>query len=355
MGKFKSKIKIDAKKRGVPPLRLTARAVFVIIIPDKTPEGGDQLSQRETNPYPFSDTNKRYQTFDFYTRRKFGGKCARIPLDARFSCPNKDGSKGVGGCIFCLNGSSSNKGTLSEQYGEARRVAQRKWRLSGFIPYLQANTNTYAPSAALRRVYENAAALPGAVMLAVATRADCLPDDVIRELRRISEKLPVTVELGLQTTNDRTAERINRCHTFAEFRDGYERLRAAGGDISVCFHIINGLPGETREDMIKTARDAAALRPDMMKIHLLHVLRDTPLADLYEKGEYAPMEKDDYVSVVCDQVELLPPECVIARLSGEAPEDVLLAPAWCRRKIAVMNDVDKELFRRGSWQGKYFK
>ena len=313
------------------------------------------MSQKESNPYPFSDTNKRYQTFDYYTRRKFGGKCARIPLDAGFSCPNKDGARGTGGCIFCLRGSSSNAGTLSEQYGEARRVALRKWRVSGFIPYLQANTNTYAPPDVLRRVYEEAAALPDAVMLAVATRADCLEPAVIGELVRISKKLPVTVELGLQTTNDATAEAINRGHTYAEFVDGYSRLRAAGGDISVCFHIINGLPGEVREDMIQTARDAAALRPDMMKIHLLHVLRDTPLARMYENGEYTPMEKDDYVSVVCGQLELLPPECVIARLSGEAPEDVLLAPAWCRRKIAVMNDVDKELFRRDSRQGKYYE
>ena len=312
------------------------------------------MSQKESNPYPFSDTNKRYQTFDYYTRRKFGGKCARIPLDAGFSCPNKDGARGTGGCIFCLRGSSANSGTLAEQFEASRRVALRKWRVSGFIPYLQANTNTYAPPDVLRRVYEEAAALPGAVMLAVATRADCLEPAVIGELVRISKKLPVTVELGLQSTNDVTAEAINRGHTYAEFVDGYSRLRAAGGDISVCFHIINGLPGEVREDMIKTARDAAALRPDMMKIHLLHVLRDTPLARMYENGEYTPMEKDDYVSVVCDQLELLPPECVIARLSGEAPEDVLVAPAWCRRKIAVMNDVDRELFRRDSRQGKYY-
>ena len=312
------------------------------------------MSQKDVNPYPYSDTNKRYQTFDYYTRKTFGGKCARIPLDAGFSCPNKDGSRGTGGCIFCLRGSSSNRGTLKEQYEEARRVALHKWRLSGFIPYLQANTNTYAPTETLRRIYEETAALPGAVMLCVATRADCLSPDVIEELVRISEKIPVTVELGLQTSNDATAERINRCHSFAEFRDGYGRLRAAGGDISIGFHIINGLPGETREDMIKTARDAASLHPDMMKIHLLHVLRGTPLAELYENGDYTPMEKDEYVSVVCDQLELLPPDCVIARLSGEAPEDVLLAPAWCRRKIAVMNDVDKELFRRDSWQGKIY-
>lgn len=313
------------------------------------------MSQKDVNPYPYSDTNKRYQTFDYYTRKTFGGKCARIPLDAGFSCPNKDGTRGTGGCIFCLRGSSSNRGTLSEQYEEARRVALRKWRLSGFIPYLQANTNTYAPPEVLRRVYEKAAALPGAVMLAVATRADCLSDGVIGEIVRISKKIPVTVELGLQTSNDLTAERINRGHSFAEFRDGYLRLRAASDpEISIGFHIINGLPGETREDMIQTARDAASLFPDMMKIHLLHVLRDTPLADAYEKGEYVPMEKDEYVSVVCDQLELLPPDCVIARLSGEAPEGILLAPAWCRRKIAVMNDVDRELYRRDSWQGKKY-
>ncbi len=312
------------------------------------------MSQASTNPYKYSDTNKRYQTFDYFTRRAFGGKCARIPLDAGLSCPNKDGARGRGGCVFCLNGSSSSAGTLAEQYETGRAVATRKWRLSGFIPYLQANTNTYAPPETLRRIYEEAASLPGAVMLSVATRADCLPDEAIAELVRISKRLPVTVELGLQTTNDATAERINRGHSFAEFADGYGRLRAAGGNISVCFHVINGLPGEGYADMIKTVRDSAALRPDMMKIHLLHVLKGTRLEDAYAAGEYAPMEKDEFVRVVCDQLELLPPECVIARLSGEAPEDVLVAPAWCRRKTAVANDIDKELFRRGTWQGRLF-
>ena len=312
------------------------------------------MSQASTNPYKYSDTNKRYQTFDYFTRKTFGGKCARIPLDAAFTCPNKDGTRGTGGCIFCRNGSSSSSGSLYEQYEEAKKVATRKWRVSGFIPYLQANTNTYAPPDVLRRIYGEAAALPGAVMLSVATRADCLPPEAIAELVRISDVLPVTVELGLQTTNDATAEAINRCHTFAEFRDGYGRLRAAGGNISVCFHVINGLPGEGYADMIKTVRDSAALRPDMMKIHLLHVLRGTRLEKMYEAGQYVPMEKNEYVRTVCDQLELLPPECVIARLSGEAPEDVLVAPAWCRRKTAVANDIDKELFRRNTWQGRLF-
>ena len=312
------------------------------------------MSQRTENPYEFTDTNKRYQTYDYYTRRVFGRKCARIPLDCGFTCPNKDGTRGTGGCAFCLNGSSSAAGTLGEQYEAAARVARRKWGDVGLIPYLQANTNTYAPPEKLRKIYDEAASLPGAVMLAVATRADCLGDGVIAELVRASERLPVTVELGLQTTNDVTAERIGRGHTFAEFVDGYRRLREAGGNISVGFHVINGLPGETREDMVRTARDAAALRPDQIKIHLLHVLRGTRIWEDYMRGEYVPMEREEYVMTVCDQIEVLPPETVVARLTGEAPAEILEAPAWCRLKIAVMNDVDKELYRRGTWQGRRY-
>ena len=314
------------------------------------------MSQKDTNPYKLSDSNKRYFTFDRYVKLTFGGKCARIPLDAGFSCPNKDGTVGRNGCIFCLSGSSSSHGsTLHEQFEAARLVAQRKWSPVGFIPYLQANTNTYAEPERLRAVYGEAASLPGAVMLAIATRADCLSDAAIGEIVRVSERLPVTVELGLQSSDDATAKRIGRGHGFESFVRGYSRLRAAGGDIRIGVHIINGLPGEGREEMLHTARDVASLVPDMIKFHLLTVLRGTALEKMYNAGEYTPMEREEYVMTVCDQIELLPPRTVVARVTGDAESDVLVAPLWCRRKTEVSNMIDSELYRRDGYQGKYYK
>lgn len=310
-------------------------------------------TQRTNNPYKYSDSNKRYQTFDYWLRSLFGEKCAKISLDAGFTCPNIDGTVSRGGCIYCSGGSSGAEcdGSLAEQYARGREVMERKWGCRKFIPYLQAHTNTYAPADELMRVYDEASSLDGAVMLAVATRADCLTDGAFEALARTARKIPVMVELGLQTSNDDTAKKINRGHTFEDFKEGYYALRTAVPTAKIAVHLINGLPGESRDDMIKSAADVAELAPDILKLHLLHVIKGTPLAAMWERGEYVPMEQSDYVSVVCDQLELLPPECAIGRVTGDARADELLAPLWCRRKTAVANDIDKELFRRGTYQG----
>lgn len=310
-------------------------------------------TQAESNPFPYSDSNKRYYTFDYYLRRRFGEKCARIPLDAGFTCPNIDGTCGVGGCIYCLDGSGAARGGagLYRQYTAGIAAMQKKWNCTKYIPYLQAHTNTYAPIDTLRRIYMEAASLPGAVMLAIATRPDCLDPEVISLLAETAEKIPLIVELGLQTIHDDTAERINRGHSYNVFLEGCSRLRDAGGDISICIHLINGLPGEKKEDMTASARAVANLAPDMVKLHLLHVLQGTPLYDLYKQGAYTPMEQAEYVNIICDQIECFPPQTVIARVTGDAPADVLAAPLWCRRKTAVSNDIDKELYRRDSFQG----
>jgi radical SAM protein (TIGR01212 family) len=175
---------------------------------------------------------------------------------------------------------------------------------------------------------------------------------VCEYLAELAERTVLTVELGLQSSSDATAERINRGHTFAQFLDGYEKLRRASNKIEICVHIIFGLPGEDREDMLRTVRDVAALAPDQVKIHLLHVLRGTVMGDIYERGEYTPLEKDEYVSLVADAIELLPAETVVARLTGDGLADDLLAPDWSRKKVAVINDIDKLLYERGSYQGK---
>lgn len=313
-------------------------------------------NQRLTNPYKLSDSNKRYQTYDYYLRSLFGGKCAKVSLDAGFTCPNIDGTVSRGGCIYCKNGSSGASGeTLDEQYRRGADTARRKWHCDKFIPYLQAHTNTYAPVGILRDIYYKAALFDGAVMLAIATRADCLPDDVVTLIDEVSKAIPVTVELGLQSSRDDTAEIINRGHTFEDFITGYEKLRRKAPVAKIAIHLINGLPGECFDDMVKSAVDVAALRPDVVKLHLLHVMSGTALEKMWRDGEYTPMEQEDYVRVVCDQIERLPPECAIGRVTGDAKEGDLLAPLWCRRKTAVANDIDKELYRRGSYQGKLFK
>lgn len=326
------------------------------------------MAQKDTNPYKYSDSNKRYMTYDWYMKKRFGGKIARVPLDIGCTCPNMDGTCGHGGCIYCKSGSRSAVGeTLEEQYRSGVAVASRKWKPIGFVPYLQANTNTYGDAGYLSRMYARSAAMEGAVMLDIATRADCLGDEIVREIVKIAEQIPVTVELGLQSTNDVTAELIGRGHTFADFVSGYTRLREASAEInrtmsesadgldfpriSIGVHLINGLPGEGREDMLRSAADVAELGPELVKLHLLHVLRDTGLATLYESGEYVPLEREDYVTTVCDQLELLPESTVIGRVTGDGIADDLIAPQWSRRKTEVANEIDKEMFRRGSWQG----
>ena len=330
------------------------------------------MAQKDTNPYPYSDSNKRYMTYDWYLKRRFGGKVAKVTLDAGCTCPNLDGFRGHGGCIYCKSGSCSAVGeTIEEQYARGVEIACRKWKPVGFIPYFQSNTNTYGDMNRLRELFLRASVFEGAVAVDVATRADCLTQEAVGALVTLAEKIPVTVELGLQTTDDATAQRINRCHSYGEFVEGYSRLVRAAEDVNrrlsetdpvtglmfgrltVGVHLINGLPGESEENMLKTARDVAALSPDLVKIHLMHVLTDTALAGLYESGDYVPMERDAYVKITCDQLELLPRTTVIGRVTGDGIAEDLLAPQWSRRKTEVANEIDKELYRRNSWQGKY--
>ena len=315
-----------------------------------------KATQRSENPYKNTDTNKRYYTYDYYLRRRFGQKVAKIPLDIGLSCPNIDGRCGVGGCIYCSGRGSGDFAespmlSVREQYERTRAKLSSKWSTAKCIAYFQAHTNTYAPLEFLKEKFEEALALDGVVGLNIATRADCLESEVCEYLASLAERTALTVELGLQSSSDATAEYINRGHTYADFLAGYERLRASSDKIEVCVHIIFGLPGETREDMMKTVRDVAKLKPEQVKIHLLHVIRGTVMADIYERGEYTPLDKDEYVALVADAIELLPPDTVVARLTGDGMADDLLAPDWSCKKVAVINDIDKLLYERQTYQG----
>ena len=315
-----------------------------------------KLTQKSENPYKNTDSNKRYYTYDYYLRCRFGAKVAKIPLDIGLTCPNIDGRCGVGGCIYCSGRGSGDFAEspllpIEEQYRLTREKLSSKWSTERCIAYFQAHTNTYAPLEFLKSSFERALLLDGVVGINIATRADCLESEVCEYLADLAERTVLTVELGLQSSSDKTAEIINRGHTYADFLDGYRRLREASDKIEICVHIIFGLPGESREDMMKTVRDVAALAPDQVKIHLLHVLKNTEMARIYERGEYTPLGKDEYVALVADAIELLPPDTVVARLTGDGMADDLLAPDWSRKKVAVINDIDKLLYSRSSWQG----
>jgi hypothetical protein len=308
--------------------------------------------------FPYSDTNKRYHTQNYFLRHKFGGKVAKISLNGGFTCPNKDGTKGTGGCTYCSpTGSGDFSGdpcdSISSQFEQGKALLSEKWQPSKFIAYFQPNTGTYAPLCRLKQLYEEALSLPNVAGLAVSTRPDCITLEIADYLASLSERTFLTVELGLQTIHDKTAERINRCHTYEDFLAGYEMLHSRGIPIGV--HIINGLPNEDTSMMLETAAALSALDIHSLKIHLLHIIKGTAIAASYESGEFPAMTMEDYVSTVCSQIELMPPKVVIERITGDGSRDTLIAPRWSLDKKRVMNAVDKEFVRRGTMQGSNYK
>lgn len=312
------------------------------------------MTELRAGQLPFSGSDKRFHAYSAYLRRRFGSRVFKVPLNLGLTCPNRDGSKGTGGCIFC-SGSLSGEFAgdpcedIARQFIEVRKTLYQKWEGALCIPYFQAGTNTYADTDHLRAVFERAAGFEGAVGLSVATRADCIDAEKADMLSELAKRTYLTVELGLQSIHDETARLCNRCHTYADFLRGYELLTERG--VNVCVHIINGLPHETHEMMLETARTVGALRPHAVKLHLLHILRGTKLAEMYECGEFQAMEQEEYISLVCDQLEVIPQEVVIERLTGDGARDELIAPLWSLHKRSVLNGIDKELRRRGSYQG----
>ncbi|MBR4092326.1 MAG: TIGR01212 family radical SAM protein [Oscillospiraceae bacterium] len=303
--------------------------------------------------FRFTLDNKRYHTYNYFLRTKFGGKVMKISLNGGFTCPNIDGTKGVGGCTYC---SSSGSGDFAgdpsldihRQFEEVKAMMTNKWE-GKYIAYFQANTNTYAPLSRLKTLYESALSEKDVIGLSIATRADCISEEIADYLKELSEKTYLTVELGLQTIHDKTGERINRCHSYADFLKGYNMIKERG--IPVCVHLINGLPGETHEMMVETAREVGKLSPDFVKLHLLHIIKGTKIAEEFERGEFSLMTLPEYVSVICDQLEVLPQETVIQRVTGDGKKEDLIGPMWSLKKFVVMNEIDKEMVRRNSSQG----
>lgn len=303
--------------------------------------------------FPYSLDNKRYHTLHYYNLKRYGGKVYKASIDAGLSCPNR--KEGRGGCIYCHEGSRyfATPGTVKEQMEAEITRIHRKVPDAKIIAYFQAGTNTYAPVETLRALWQEALEFPDVVGLSIATRADCLEEDKLRLLAEFHQKTGLTVELGLQTVHDETARRIGRGHDYEAFLAGYQALKALG--IRTCVHIINGLPGEDREMMLATARTVAALCPDGVKIHLLHVTEGTPLAEFWRQRGYTPMEKEEYISLTAEQIRYFSPETVMERLTGDGDKRYLLAPKWSMDKISVLGGIDKQLALWDGVQGDRFE
>ncbi|MBR1750798.1 MAG: TIGR01212 family radical SAM protein [Ruminococcus sp.] len=316
------------------------------------------MSTAAKNPFPLSDDNKRYQTYSYYLKHRFGRKVYKVPLNLSLSCPNRDGSKGTGGCKFCSSAMSGEFAgdpaqDIRTQFESIRRVMEKKWQGGLCIPYFQSGSNTYTDTATLDRMLCAAASLDDVAGISIATRADCLDEEKCALLGEYAKDLYLVCELGLQTVHDTTAAAMNRCHTYECFLEGYRMLRRHG--VNVCVHIIDGLPGETHEMMLETARAISQLDIHMVKIHLLNILKNTPLEKMYKDGEFEAMDFYDYVCTVADQIELFPKEFIIGRITGDGAKEELIAPMWSRDKFRVINSIDKELLSRDSYQGKRYE
>jgi radical SAM protein (TIGR01212 family) len=303
-------------------------------------------------------TGARYFGYGRHLARRFGGRVQKVSIDAHFTCPNVDGTVATGGCTFCDNRSFSPSRRLPRQSitGQIdhgiRQLRRRYPRVTGFLAYFQPATNTYAPVDRLREVYEQALAHPEVVGLAIGTRPDCVPDDVLDLLQEFGQRTYLSVEFGLQTIHDRTLDWMNRGHHYDAYLDALARSRDRGFEI--CAHVMLGLPGETHACMLATAREVAASGIDAVKIHNLYAVKNTPLALQVAGGEVSLMERDAYIATLVDFLELLPPTMVVERVSGDAPPDYFVGPAWCLDKPAVRLALEAELARRDSWQGKHW-
>ena len=304
---------------------------------------------------------KPYYSLDYYLKETFGTKVYKLALDGGMTCPNRDGTIGTGGCIFCSEGGSGDfaakrDGSIRAQVDAAKQRVSSKMSADGpFIAYFQSYTNTYAPLPYLEHLFTEAISLPEICALSIGTRPDCLPDETIELLSCLNQEKPVWVELGLQTIHEKTAEFIRRGYKLSVFENAYHRLKAAG--LSVIVHVILGLPGESKEDIFDTIQYLASLEHDGkhidgIKLQLLHVLKGTDLNDIYLSGAFKTMELEEYLELVADCIQLLPQDIVIHRISGDGPKSILTAPLWSGNKRLVLNSMTKYLKEHEVWQGK---
>lgn len=306
------------------------------------------------NLFENTSNNKKYYTLDYFYHQKFNSKVFKVSLNGNFTCPNIDGTVGVGGCTYCSSlGSGEFAGNkdddLIKQFNEIKTILHKKWPEAKYIGYFQANTNTYAPLDILKEKYETILKLDNVVGLSIATRPDAINDDVLDYLEELNKKTYLTIELGLQTIHEKTSDIINRCHTLECFEDMVKKLHDR--HINIVIHIINGLPYETKEMMLETVKYLNKLKIQGIKIHMLHIVKGTKMALEYEQNPFHILTKEEYVDIVCDQLEILNSNIVINRITGDPKADDLIEPNWLIKKFGVLNEIDKELARRNTYQG----
>ncbi len=302
-----------------------------------------------------SNEEKRYYPLSQYLKDIFGEKVYKITIDGGFSCPNRDGTISVGGCVFCddggsFSGSCDSKLSVKEQVQIGIVQQQKRHNANKFISYLQAYSNTYKPVNELKKIYDDALSDERVVGLSIGTRPDCVNEEKLDLIASYNDKYEVWVEYGLQSIHDKTLKLINRGHDFACFEKAYQAAKERG--IKVCTHVILGLPNETKEDMLMTAKKLAELKVDGVKFHCLCLLEGTQMMNW---KEFYPMREENYVDVVCDFLEILPPKTIIHRLAANGKNDKLIAPLWLKKRFGTVNMIDKELMRRGTFQGIKYK
>ena len=296
--------------------------------------------------------NKRYHTLNYYYKNKYGKKAFKVSLNGGFSCPNKE--QNGHGCIYCSKlGSGDFAGNINHdlvtQFNEVKEIMEKKWPNSYYIGYFQANTNTYAPLNELKEKYETILNLPNVVGLNIATRSDAISKECYNYLEELNKKTDLIIELGLQSIHEKSLKFINRGHDLANFEKAVKELQKR--NIKVVVHIINGLPNETKEDMVATIKYLNQLNIDGIKIHMLHVIKDTDLADYYKNNPFHILTKEEYIDIVVNQLEYLNPRIVIHRITGNPKKEDLIEPKWLLKKIIVLNDIDKEMKKRDIVQG----
>lgn len=306
------------------------------------------------NTFIYSNTNKRYHTLDYFYKQKFNSKVCKISLNAGFTCPNIDGTKGYNGCIYCSKTGSGEYGgnpkeDLIKQFNEIKKIMDKKWSNAKYIGYFQARTNTYAPVKILKEKYETILKLPNVVGLSIATRPDAISDECLEYLKELNKKTFLTIELGLQTIHDKTSKLINRCHDLKCFEETLKKLKQ--NNIFTVVHIINGLPYETEEMMIDTVKYLNKQKIDGIKVHMLSILKNTPLETYYKKNNFHILTKEEYIDITIKQLRHLNPKIVIQRLTGDPMKEDLIEPKWTTKKIDVLNTIDKIMNKNNIYQG----
>ncbi len=300
--------------------------------------------------FPYTLDNKRYHTLNYFLKNKFQKKVFKVSLNAGCSCPNIINGHG---CIYCANQSGDFAGKKEEdlltQFEKIKNMMQKKWPDAYYIAYFQAGSNTYAPLETLKKNFETVLTIPNVVGLSIATRSDCFTEEIYNYLEELNKKTFLTVEIGLQTIHEKTLKLINRGHTKENFEKCIKELQKR--NIFTVVHIINGLPYETKEMMLETVKYLNTLKINGIKIHMLHILKNTPLASYYQKNPFHVLTKEEYIDIVCDELTYLNPEIVIERITGDPTKENLVTPDWLLKKFCVLNDIDKEMKKRDIYQG----